>query len=158
MIEKVVNYNTKIEELDLTVKTYNFLKRTGINTLGDFKKMIHSKEDLLKIRNFSLINMKEIINKLIECNIIELTSSGEIKYISEESLFKSVFGYQNMQEINQDKEDYKKSVTKKFERLIELNILLKKQEKLMQIDRQLDDEIALLMSQLSGDDKSAKRK
>ena len=81
MSEKVINNNTEIEELNLKVKTYNCLKKSGINTIGDFKKMIHSKEDLMKIRNFDINNMKDILDKLIENNIIEITSSGEIKYI-----------------------------------------------------------------------------
>lgn len=154
MIDEIIDYNTRIEELDLTVKTYNCLKRAKINTLADFKERIHSKKELLKIRNLGTTNMREILGKLIDNNIIEITESGELKYISEEELFQSKYEYKSIKEINEESEDYKKSIVKKFERLLELEILLNEKFKLVQIDKQLDEETILLMGRIDCNEES----
>jgi hypothetical protein len=53
---------TFIEELDLQVRTYNLLKREGINTVGDLLTFTHEKgdEELLAIRNMGAKNVTEI--------------------------------------------------------------------------------------------------
>lgn len=51
-----------IEELDLTVRSYNCLKRSGINTLGELMQM--TEEDLVKVRNLGRKSIKEIKEKL----------------------------------------------------------------------------------------------
>lgn len=157
MIEEIINYNTEIEELDLYVKTYKYLKLAGINTIGDFKAMIHSKEDFQKIRKFDINCIQDILNKLLENNIIEITSTGKIKYISEENLFLSEYGYKDVKEIDKDNEAYKKSIIKKFERFVELKILLQGKEELIKIDKQLEDETALLMSKLNSNEECKKK-
>lgn len=137
--------------------------------------MIHSKEDLMKIRNFDINNMKDILDKLIENNIIEITSSGEIKYIiSNEDLSISEFGDSKLQ-VNNDElqgitqsdsiivplkkeiEEYKQIIEKKKTFLKELQSLFKEKNELMQFNQQLDDEIYSLMSKIYGD-YNAKRK
>jgi len=52
----------KIEELDLSVRSLNCLKRDKINTIGDLVE--RSEADLLKIRNFGGKSMEEVIQKL----------------------------------------------------------------------------------------------
>lgn len=51
-----------LEELDISVRAYNCLKRHGVSTVGDLSKM--TKEDLLKVRNLGQRNYDEIIQKL----------------------------------------------------------------------------------------------
>lgn len=54
--------NIPIEELELTVRTYNCLRRAGINTVGAITKK--SREDLFKVRNLGARGQEEIIRKL----------------------------------------------------------------------------------------------
>ncbi len=51
-----------IEDMDLSVRSYNCLKRAGINTVQDLTKK--SKEDMLKVRNLGLKSLEEVIFKL----------------------------------------------------------------------------------------------
>lgn len=54
--------NLSIDELDLSVRSYNCLKRANINTIGELIK--HSPEDLMKVRNLGKKSLEEIISKL----------------------------------------------------------------------------------------------
>lgn len=51
-----------IEDMDLSVRSYNCLKRANINTVEDLTKK--SKEDMLKVRNLGLKSLEEVIHKL----------------------------------------------------------------------------------------------
>lgn len=51
-----------IEDMDLSVRSYNCLKRANINTIEDLTK--RSKADMLKVRNLGLKSLEEVINKL----------------------------------------------------------------------------------------------
>lgn len=51
-----------IEELDLSVRSYNCLKRAGINTVGELIQK--TEEELSKVRNLGYPSIKEIKNKL----------------------------------------------------------------------------------------------
>jgi len=51
-----------IEELDLSVRSYNCLKRAGINTIEDLVRK--TEEDMLKIRNLGKKSLAEIKEKL----------------------------------------------------------------------------------------------
>jgi len=51
-----------IEELDLTVRSYNCLKREGINTVGEL--LSRTEADLLDIRNFGQKSIDEVKMKL----------------------------------------------------------------------------------------------
>jgi DNA-directed RNA polymerase subunit alpha len=51
-----------IEDLDLTVRSYNCLKREGIHTVGEL--MSRSEADLLDIRNFGAKSIDEVKAKL----------------------------------------------------------------------------------------------
>jgi DNA-directed RNA polymerase subunit alpha len=52
-----------IEELDLTVRSYNCLKREGIHTVGELTA--RSEADLLDIRNFGAKSIDEVKAKLV---------------------------------------------------------------------------------------------
>ena len=51
-----------IEELDLSVRSFNCLKRAGINTVGDLVNK--SEEDMMKVRNLGRRSLEEVIEKL----------------------------------------------------------------------------------------------
>lgn len=52
-----------IEDLDLTVRSYNCLKREGIHTVGEL--VSRSEADLLDIRNFGAKSIDEVKSKLV---------------------------------------------------------------------------------------------
>ncbi len=56
--------NTKIEELDLSVRSFNCLKKAGMADVGQLSKMGHA--ELLKIKNLGRKSMDEIIEKMRE--------------------------------------------------------------------------------------------
>ena len=51
-----------IEDLDLSVRTYNGLKRANLNTLGDVMKK--SKQEILRIQNLGKGSLRELEEKL----------------------------------------------------------------------------------------------
>lgn len=61
-----------IEELDLSVRVFNSLKRTGITTVGEVLEL-HEKGDdaLLSIRNFGVKSLDELKEKLADHGFIE---------------------------------------------------------------------------------------
>lgn len=58
--EKVLEMT--IEELDLSVRSYNCLKRAGINTVEDLAGK--TEEDMMKVRNLGRKSLEEVMNKL----------------------------------------------------------------------------------------------
>lgn len=56
-----------IEELDLSVRSYNCLKRAGINTVQDLIKK--SEEDMMKVRNLGRKSLEEVQAKLSELGL-----------------------------------------------------------------------------------------
>jgi len=56
-----------IEDLNLTVRSYNCLKREGIHTVGEL--VGRSEQDLLDIRNFGAKSIEEVKQKLIDMNL-----------------------------------------------------------------------------------------
>ncbi|MEL6525662.1 MAG: DNA-directed RNA polymerase subunit alpha, partial [Chloroflexota bacterium] len=58
-------YDKPIEELDLSVRVFNSLKRTGITSIGDVIDMLQRGPDaMLAIRNFGEKSLDELIDKL----------------------------------------------------------------------------------------------
>ena len=51
-----------IEELDLSVRSFNCLKRAGINTVGDLVNK--SEDDMMKVRNLGRKSLEEVMAKL----------------------------------------------------------------------------------------------
>ncbi len=67
VVEKEENKKEKvlemtIEELDLSVRSYNCLKRAAINTVEDLTNK--SEEEMMKVRNLGRKSLEEVINKL----------------------------------------------------------------------------------------------
>jgi DNA-directed RNA polymerase subunit alpha len=56
-----------IEDMDLTVRSYNCLKREGVTTLGELVQK--SEDDLLEIRNFGQKSIDEVKAKLEEMGL-----------------------------------------------------------------------------------------
>lgn len=59
-ITKSVEMN--IDDMDLSVRSYNCLKRAGIQTVEDLTKK--SEDDMLKVRNLGRKSLDEVIAKL----------------------------------------------------------------------------------------------
>ncbi len=72
MVEKEEDQKEKvlemtIEELDLSVRSYNCLKRAGINTVQELTQK--SEEDMMKVRNLGRKSLDEVKNKLDDLNL-----------------------------------------------------------------------------------------
>ena len=65
----------KIEELDLSVRSYNCLKRAGINTIGELAQK--TEEEMMRVRNLGRKSLKEVMQKLRE-NGYELKHSYDL--------------------------------------------------------------------------------
>ncbi len=53
-----------IEELDLSVRSYNCLKRAGINTVGELVRK--TEDEMMKVRNLGKKSLEEVELKLVE--------------------------------------------------------------------------------------------
>jgi len=72
MVEKEEDIKEKvlemtIEELDLSVRSYNCLKRAGINTVEELTN--RSEDDMMKVRNLGKKSMEEVKYKLTELDL-----------------------------------------------------------------------------------------
>lgn len=70
--EKVLEMN--IDELELSVRSYNCLKRAGINTVEELCS--RTSEDMMKVRNLGRKSLEEVLAKLKELGL-KLNSSDE---------------------------------------------------------------------------------
>ena len=69
----VITDERPVEELELTVRSYNCLKREGVDTVGQLATM--TEEELMNIRNLGMKSVDEIRSKLSEMGY-ELESEG----------------------------------------------------------------------------------
>jgi DNA-directed RNA polymerase subunit alpha len=72
MIEKEEGKKEKImelsiEDLDLSVRSYNCLKRAGINTVEDLANK--TEESMMKVRNLGRKSLEEVLNKMRELGL-----------------------------------------------------------------------------------------
>lgn len=72
MVEKEDTHKEKmlemtIEELDLSVRSYNCLKRAGINTVQELTDKTES--EMIRVRNLGRKSLEEVRNKLVELNL-----------------------------------------------------------------------------------------
>ena len=63
--EKVLEMN--IDELELSVRSFNCLKRAGINTVEELTSK--TPEDMMKVRNLGRKSLEEVLNKLKEIGL-----------------------------------------------------------------------------------------
>lgn len=61
-------YDTPVEELDLSVRAYNCLKRSGITKVGQVLTM--NEDDLLAVRNFGEKSLNELRDSLLAHNLL----------------------------------------------------------------------------------------
>ena len=66
--------NMTIDELELSVRSYNCLKRAGINTVEELTNK--TPDDMMKVRNLGKKSLEEVLAKLKELGL-ELNSSEE---------------------------------------------------------------------------------
>ena len=72
MIEKEESKKDKlleltIEELDLSVRSYNCLKRAGIHTASELAS--RTEEEMMKVRNLGRKSLEEVVAKLNELGL-----------------------------------------------------------------------------------------
>ena len=70
--EKVLEMS--IDELELSVRSFNCLKRAGINTVEELTNK--TPEDMMKVRNLGRKSLEEVLSKLKDLNL-ELNTSDE---------------------------------------------------------------------------------
>ena len=63
--EKVLEMS--IDELELSVRSYNCLKRAGINTVEELTN--RTTEDMMKVRNLGRKSLEEVLAKLNELGL-----------------------------------------------------------------------------------------
>lgn len=64
--EKVLELS--IEEMDLSVRSYNCLKRAGINTVEDLANK--TEEDMMKVRNLGRKSLEEVLGRLKDFGLV----------------------------------------------------------------------------------------
>ena len=80
-------YEVPIEQLDLSVRVFNSLKRTGITSVGEvLDHMSRGDEAMMSIRNFGDKSLNELRDKLVERGYIEGDMSDEVLEESEVGL------------------------------------------------------------------------
>ena len=72
MVEKEEDQKEKalemtIEELELSVRSFNCLKRAGINTVEELCN--RTSEDMMKVRNLGRKSLEEVLGKLKELGL-----------------------------------------------------------------------------------------
>src|SRR5690606_15931198 len=67
-------WNTPVEDLQLSVRAYNCLKRSGLMTVGQVLE--RTEDELLSLRNFGRKSYDELRDKLIELDYVDGTKEG----------------------------------------------------------------------------------
>ena len=76
-------YDAPIEELELTVRAYNCLKRAGITKVGEIlKRMEKGEDEMLAIRNFGKKSLDELVEKLRDKNYLNVPGVDLSAYMS----------------------------------------------------------------------------
>lgn len=77
-------YEVPIEDLDLSVRVYNCLKRTGVVRVGEvLERLEKGRDEMMSIRNFGAKSLRELEVKLMERGF--LTPEGQVaKTISDQ--------------------------------------------------------------------------
>ena len=75
-----------IDELELSVRSYNCLKRAGINTVEELTN--RTPEDMMKVRNLGRKSLEEVLAKLKELGL-QLNQGNKFKITQCSSTSKS---------------------------------------------------------------------
>jgi DNA-directed RNA polymerase subunit alpha len=78
----VDKYNTPIENLSLSVRAYNCLKRSGLMTVGQVLEK--SEDELLALRNFGQKSYDELKARLIELDYLDEDAEAPVSELGEE--------------------------------------------------------------------------
>jgi len=81
-------YNMPIEDLNLSVRAYNCLKRSGLMTVGQVLEK--SEDELLSLRNFGRKSYDELRDKLVELGLLAPSEDGMSEEASAMPLGRSV--------------------------------------------------------------------
>lgn len=74
-----------IEELELTVRAYNCLKRAGITRIGEIlKRMEKGEDEMLAIRNFGRKSLDELVDRLREKNYLNVPGVDLSAYMDDD--------------------------------------------------------------------------
>ena len=77
-------FDAPIEELELTVRAYNCLKRAGITKVGEIlKRMEKGEDEMLAIRNFGKKSLDELVDRLREKNYLTVPGVDLSAYIGD---------------------------------------------------------------------------
>lgn len=82
---------TSIDELQLSVRAWNALKRSGVNTIGELIEVIQG-DGLMKIRSLGRKSMVEIKTKILEQGFKDLSEQEKVnffKYLIENNSLKN---------------------------------------------------------------------
>ena len=73
---------TPLDNLELSVRSYNCLWRAGIRNVGNIVNRIDNRTDLLQIRNLGIRSADEIMTALMEYQFSLLSDEGKKKYLA----------------------------------------------------------------------------
>ena len=74
--------NAPLEELELSVRSYNCLRRAGMFTIGDVVKGIDGRNDLLRIRHLGMRSADEIMEAIMEYQYLILPEKMKKRYLA----------------------------------------------------------------------------
>ena len=67
-----------VDDLDLSVRSYNLLKRAGLNTVTDIQTK--TKEEMMQVCNMGKKSLKEIETKLIDMTGVGFLDEADIQF------------------------------------------------------------------------------
>ena len=70
-----------LEDLELSVRSYNCQKRAGMQTVGDVVERINGRTDLLKIRNLGMRSADEIMEAIMVYQYSLLSDERKVRYL-----------------------------------------------------------------------------
>ena len=73
--------NNDIMDMELSVRSYNCLKRAGIQTVGDLVNRIDKEDDLKSFRNLGMKSAKEILFGLFTNQFAQLDNDRRKSYM-----------------------------------------------------------------------------
>lgn len=73
---------TPLDNLELSVRSYNCLWRAGIRNVGNIVNRIDNRTDRLHIRNLGIKSADEIMTALMEYQFSLLSDEGKKKYLA----------------------------------------------------------------------------
>ena len=86
----------KIEDLDLSVRSYNCLKRANINTVGELTQK--TEEEMMKVRNLGRKSLKEVVEKLRANGLSLKPSEGMSIFGDDEDDYQEEFDIEDSEE------------------------------------------------------------